>query len=65
MLLLTTEDSFGGAWTSRMFLCRTYNRQELLRACHDVGLEPVKELWLSRVHQALRAGGIGLELRKV
>ncbi len=65
MLLLTTEDSFGGAWTSRMFLCRTYNRQELLRTCHDVGLEPVQELWLSGVHRVLRAGGIGLELRKI
>ena len=31
MLLLTTEDSFGGAWTSRLFLCRTYNRHELLQ----------------------------------
>jgi SAM-dependent methyltransferase len=65
MLLLTTEDSFGGAWTSRLFLCRTYNRQELLQNCHDVGLEPVKELWLSPVHKVLRAGGICLELRRV
>ncbi len=53
MLLLTTEDSFGGAWTSRLFLCRTYNRQELLQTCRDVGLEPVQELWLSGVHKAL------------
>ena len=51
MLLLTTEDSFGGAWTSRLFLCRTYNRQELLQICRDVGLEPVQELWLSDVHK--------------
>ena len=65
MLLLTTEDSFGGAWTSRLFLCRTYNRQELLQNCRDVGLEPVKELWLSPVHKVLRAGGICLELRRV
>ncbi len=64
MLLLTTEDSFGGAWTSRLFLCRTYNRQELLQTCHDVGLEPVQELWLSGVHKALRAGGICFELRE-
>ena len=27
MLLLTTEDSFGGAWTSRVWCCRTYNRE--------------------------------------
>ena len=60
----TVEDSFGGAWTSRLFLCRTYNRQELLQTCHDVGLEPVQELWLSGVHKALRAGGICFELRR-
>lgn len=65
MLLLTTEDSFGGAWTSRLFLCRTYNRHELLQNCRDVGLEPVKELWLSPVHKVLRAGGICVELRRV
>jgi SAM-dependent methyltransferase len=65
MLLLTTEDSFSGAWTSRMFLCRTYNRHELLHICRDVGLEPVQELWLSDVHRKLRAGGICLELRRI
>ena len=65
MLLLTTEDSFGGAWTSRLFLCRTYNRQELVRTCRDVGLEPVQELWLSPIHKLFRAGGICLELRRV
>ena len=27
MLLLTTEDNFSGAWTSRFWCCRTYNRQ--------------------------------------
>ena len=26
MLLLTTEDNFSGAWTSRIWCCRTYNR---------------------------------------
>jgi ubiquinone/menaquinone biosynthesis C-methylase UbiE len=65
MLLLTTEDSFSGAWTSRLFLCRTYNRQELLHICHEVGLEPVQELWLSDFHRAVRAGGICLELRRI
>lgn len=64
MLLLTTEDSFGGAWTSRIFLCRTYNRKELLETAREVGLEPVQELWLSGAHQLLRAGGICVELRK-
>jgi len=65
MLLFTTEDSFGGAWTSRLFLCRTYNRHELSHICREVGLEVVQELWLSDVHRALRAGGICLELRRV
>ena len=65
MLLMTTEDSFGGAWTSRLFLCRTYNRQELWNTCLEVGLEPVQELWLSDVHKVLRAGGICWDLRRV
>ena len=30
MLLLTTEDKFSGAWTSRLWYCRTYNRQHLM-----------------------------------
>ncbi|HEY2880885.1 MAG TPA: class I SAM-dependent methyltransferase [Pirellulales bacterium] len=64
MLLLTTEDSFGGAWTSRLFLCRTYNRQELIGTCREVGLEPMQELWLSGLHKVLRAGGICLELQR-
>jgi ubiquinone/menaquinone biosynthesis C-methylase UbiE len=64
MLLMTTEDNFGGAWTSRVFLCRTYNRDELLETCRDVGLEPAQELWLSSVHKLFRAGGICIELRR-
>jgi ubiquinone/menaquinone biosynthesis C-methylase UbiE len=65
ILLLTTEDSFSGAWTSRLFLCRTYNRQELLQTCKEVGLKPVQELWLSGVHKVMRAGGICIELERV
>ena len=38
MLLLTTEDSFSGAWTSRLWCCRTYNRRELARICESLGL---------------------------
>ncbi len=55
MLLLTTEDSFGGAWTSRVWCCRTYNRKELLRICHELGLIPSKELWFTQVHKLFRA----------
>lgn len=64
MLLLTTEDSFGGAWTSRLFWCRTYNRHELREMCHECGLEWHRELWFSSVHRLLRAGGICVELVK-
>ena len=62
MLLLTTEDSFGGAWTSRMWCCRTYNRQDLRTVCEELGLRWKKELWFTSVHKALRAGGICVEI---
>jgi ubiquinone/menaquinone biosynthesis C-methylase UbiE len=65
MLLLTTEESFGGAWTSYIWHCRTYNRQELLRVCRDLGLFPRQELWFTRMHKLLRAGGICVELEKI
>ncbi len=64
MLLLTTEDTFSGAWTSRMWCCRTYNRRELARICEEVGLRWHRELWFTRMHKALRAGGICVELVK-
>lgn len=64
MLLLTTEDNFGGAWTSRVWCCRTYNRRELQRTIVDLGLVWQRELWFSKMHQALRAGGICVEIVK-
>jgi ubiquinone/menaquinone biosynthesis C-methylase UbiE len=64
MLLLTTEDSFGGAWTSRLFCCRTYNRDEMREMCQESGLVWHRELWFSSVHRLLRAGGICVELVK-
>jgi len=64
MLLLTTEDNFGGAWTSRVWCCRTYNREDLLRDCRELGLMPRKELWFTQVHKLFRAGGICVELVK-
>jgi ubiquinone/menaquinone biosynthesis C-methylase UbiE len=64
MLLLTTEDSFSGAWTSRLWCCRTYNRQELFRTSHELGLIWKKELWFTRMHKLLRAGGICVEIEK-
>lgn len=62
MLLITTEDSFGGAWTSRVFLCRTYNRRELRQLCEELGLVWRQELWFSRMHRLFRAGGICVEI---
>ena len=64
LLLLTTEDNFSGACTSFMWCCRTYNRRELRKICEDVGLTWAKELWFTRVHKVLRAGGICAELVK-
>jgi ubiquinone/menaquinone biosynthesis C-methylase UbiE len=64
MLLLATEDTFSGAWTSRMWCCRTYNRRELARICENVGLLWHRELWFTSMHKVLRAGGICVELVK-
>ncbi len=64
MLLLTTEDNFSGAWTSRLWCCRTYNRAELRRTCDEVGLDWKTELWFTRMHKLLKAGGICVELQK-
>jgi ubiquinone/menaquinone biosynthesis C-methylase UbiE len=65
MLLLTTEDNFSGAWTSRFWYCRTYNRQELMDLCESLGLHWKNELWFTPVHKAIRAGGICVEIEKV
>lgn len=64
MLLLATEDSFSGAFTSRLWRCRTYNRAEIKRVCRELGLVWHKELWFSPLHKMMRAGGICAELVK-
>ncbi|HPP53974.1 MAG TPA: hypothetical protein PK777_13560, partial [Thermoguttaceae bacterium] len=64
MLLLTTEDNFSGAWTSRVWCCRTYNRQELRQTCESLGLQWRQELWFSKMHRWIRAGGICVEIVK-
>jgi ubiquinone/menaquinone biosynthesis C-methylase UbiE len=64
MLLLTSEDNFGGAWTSRFWYCRTYNRDVLRKTCAELGLAWRKQLWFTRIHKALRAGGICVEIVK-
>lgn len=65
MLLLTSEDNFSGAWTSRIWCCRTYNRRELKSVCGNLGLAWKKELWFTRMHKFLRAGGICVEIQRV
>jgi ubiquinone/menaquinone biosynthesis C-methylase UbiE len=64
MFLLTTEDSFSGAWTSRIWCCRTYNRKELTRVCESLGLRWKRELWFTGLHRVMRAGGICVEIEK-
>lgn len=64
LFLLTTEDNFSGAWTSRFWYCRTYNRRELLQCCEKLGLVCKQEIWFTRMHKAIRAGGICVELEK-
>lgn len=64
MLLLVTEDSFSGAFTSRIWCCRTHNRRDLHDMCHQLGLNWKAELWFSRWHRMLRAGGICVEVEK-
>lgn len=65
LFLLATEDSFSGAWTSRLWLCRTYNRKELLNVCERLGLRCKQEIWFTKMHKAFRAGGICVEVEKV
>jgi ubiquinone/menaquinone biosynthesis C-methylase UbiE len=65
MLLLVTEDSFSGAFTSRLWCCRTYNRRELREMCESLNLHWKKELWFTPMHRAMRAGGICVEIEKI
>jgi ubiquinone/menaquinone biosynthesis C-methylase UbiE len=64
LLLLSTEDTLTGAMCSRMWHCRTYNREQLRLACAQCGLEWQRELWFSRLHRLLKLGGIIVELRR-
>jgi SAM-dependent methyltransferase len=65
LLLLATEDTFSGAWTSRIWCCRTINRSGLQETCESVGLRWRRELWSTPMHKALRAGGICVEIERV
>jgi ubiquinone/menaquinone biosynthesis C-methylase UbiE len=62
LLLLSTEDTLTGALCSRMWHCRTYNRDELRRRCGECGLRWQRELWFSPLHRLMHLGGIIVEL---
>jgi ubiquinone/menaquinone biosynthesis C-methylase UbiE len=64
MLLFATEDSVSGAFTSRIWLCRTFNRRELRNICEEAELDWTRELWFSRMHKVFRAGGICVEMTR-
>jgi SAM-dependent methyltransferase len=64
LLLLSTEDTFTGALCSRLWHCRTYNREALRQACAECGLTWEREMWFSNAHRLLRLGGIIVELRR-
>jgi SAM-dependent methyltransferase len=65
LLLLTTEDSLAGAWTSRLWCCRTYNRKDLRRNCRELGLSWRRELWFTKMHKVLKAGGICVDIERI
>ncbi len=65
LLLLATEDTLTGALCSRLWHCRTYNRNELRRIAEgECGLHWQREHWFSGVHRWLGLGGIIVELRR-
>lgn len=64
ILMLATEDTVQGAFVSRTWKCRTYNRDELRDACISAGLPWKEQLWFSPVHRFFRIGGILVEATK-
>jgi SAM-dependent methyltransferase len=64
LLLLSTEDTLTGAMCSRLWHCRTYNRDELRRVSGECGLRWEREMWFSGMHRLFKLGGIIVELRR-
>jgi SAM-dependent methyltransferase len=64
LLLMCTEDTFFGAWCSRLWHCRTYNRNELRAAAAECGLSWEREMWFSKLHRALNLGGVIVQMRR-
>lgn len=63
-LILATEDTVSGAFVSRTWRCRTYNRSELQGACDEAGLPWKAQLWFTPVHRFFKMGGILVEAIK-
>lgn len=64
LLLMCTEDTITGAWCSRLWHCRTYNRAELRRYAEECGFRWAIERFFSGMHRRLRLGGIVVELER-
>lgn len=64
VLMLVTEDTVAGAFNSRFWKCRTFNRREFEMACDHAGLGWKEEFWLTPVHKLFKAGGILVEAQK-
>ena len=64
MLLWTTEDTLAGSVCSRMWHCRTYNRQEIRLAAEESGLVWHRPYYFSDFHRFFKLGGIIVELRR-
>jgi SAM-dependent methyltransferase len=64
LLMLVTEDTVPGVWTSRTWKCRTHNRKELHDAFVTAGLPWRDTKWMTPVHRFLKLGGIVFEAEK-
>jgi SAM-dependent methyltransferase len=64
LLLMVTEKTLLGELTGCLWGCRAFARDEVRRACEDVGFAWTRELAFSRLHQWLRFGGIVVELHR-
>ncbi len=65
VLIMATEDTLSGAVVSWTWKCRMYNRDELRKACEDVGLTWRSQLWFTRFHQLFKMGGILVEATRL
>jgi SAM-dependent methyltransferase len=63
LLLMATEDSLFGAMCSRLWHCRTYNREELKTVAKECGLHWQRDLWFSKFHSLFGLGGIIAEFK--